>query len=120
MATYQRSKLVGSGGFCCCQTMNHWELGGGVPPAEGASCIVKTSWLIPAPKNGSAMKSWRMLTRGSGGVLAPLSLSLPSAFRSLRARTPGTEHGLTTIPTPGLNSPQLGLSPLAVLSAVTL
>src|SRR5436309_6803597 len=91
IATYQRSKS--ESGFCRCHIMYHWLLGGAVVLAgEGANRSVNTSLLTPTPKHGSATRSWRTFTRGSGGVFWPESLSVPSALRSSTASTPGTTH----------------------------
>src|SRR5438128_2643366 len=90
MATYQRSKSAA--GFCRFQMMYHWLFSGSdVAPAanEGPSCIVNTNFLVPEPRHGSETNSWRMFTRGSGGVFGGGSLSLPSAFRSVTAKSFG-------------------------------
>src|SRR5205814_6083949 len=127
IAIHIRSKWLsfGSDGSvpCLVQTVYHWLLGGADPDEEGASCIVNTSFsmvlpLLSRPKSGSATKSWRTFTLGSGGVFAPPSLSLPSGLRSFIARMPGSTHGVAVTPATGATSGQYGPSP-AWLMAVT-
>src|SRR6266404_3684732 len=118
--TNQRSKSASGTGRC--QTMYHWLLGGGeVNVGEGANCMVNTNLFAP-PKQGSAMKSSRMFTRGSGGVLAPESLSLPSGLRSSSTRRPGGKPGFKQMFGPptniGVTLGQNGPSPIP-FTAVT-
>src|SRR5437762_14272042 len=100
--------------------MYHWLLAGAELAEDGASCMVKTSFsmvlpLLSRPKSGSARKSWRTFTLGSGGVFTPASLSVPSGLRSFMARVLGSTHGVGVTHRTGATSGQYGPAPAGLM-----